>query len=122
MPIAHQRGIKPVAAAFYGGPDGVLRLSRRGLDENSRADRPELSLRSERRLAPGETVEAVIPLWPTAMRWHAGEQLRLRVSGRSLLPVLLPGLPEEPLQPGDRHILHTGGRYPARLLLPTVTT
>jgi hypothetical protein len=46
-------------------------------------------------------------------------RLRLRISGRSLLPVLLPGLPEDPLQPGDRHVQHTGGRYPARLLLPT---
>jgi uncharacterized protein len=120
MPIAHRRGVKPVAAAFYGGPDGVLRLSRRGLDETSPADRPELSLRTERRLSPGEIVEAVVPLWPTAMRWHAGEQLRLRVSGRSLLPILLPGLPEDPRQPGDRHLLHTGGRYAARLLLPTI--
>jgi uncharacterized protein len=53
------------------------------------------------------------------MRWHAGEQLRLRISGRTLLPILLPGLPEDPLQPGDRHGVHTGGHYPARLLLPT---
>jgi predicted acyl esterase len=119
MPVAHRRGVKPVAAAFYGGPDGVLRLSRRGLDENTPASQPELSLRTERRLSPGEIAEAVIPLWPSAMRWHVGEQLRLRISGRSLLPVLLPGLPEDPLQPGDRHVLHTGGRYPARLLLPT---
>jgi predicted acyl esterase len=117
MPVAHRRGVKPVAAAFYGGPDGVLRVSRRGLDENNQADRPELSLREERRLSPGEVVEVVIPLWPTAMRWHAGEQLRLRISGRSLLPAVLPGLPEDPLQPGDRHVLHTGGRYPSRLLL-----
>jgi len=53
------------------------------------------------------------------MRWHTGEQLRLRISGRILLPVLWPTLPEDPLQPGDRHELHTGGRYPARLQLPT---
>ena len=121
MPIAHRHGIKQVAAAFYGGPDGVLRLSRRGLDPNSPADRPWLGLRDEHRLAPGEIVEAVIPLTPTAMRWHAGEQLRLRISGRTLLPILLPGLPEDPLQPGDRHSLYTGGRYPARLTLPTTT-
>jgi len=119
MPVAHRRGVKPVAAAFYGGPDGVLRLSRRGLEENSPADRPELSLREEHPLAPGEIVEATIPLWPTAMRWHTGEQLRLRISGPLLLPVLWPTLPEDPLQPGDRHELHTGGRYPARLQLPT---
>jgi len=121
MPVLHRRGVKQVAAAFYGGPDGVLRLSRRGLKQNVAAGFPELDLREEHPLGPGEVVEAVIPLTPTAMRWHAGEQLRLRVTGRTLLPILLPGLPEDPLQSGDRHELHTGGRYPARLLLPTVS-
>lgn len=119
MPLLHQRGVKQVAAAFYGGPDGVLRLSRRGLKPDAPTDLPELDLREEHPLAPGEVVEAVVPLTPTAMRWHTGEQLRLRISGRSLLPILLPGLPDDPVQPGDRHTLHTGGRYPARLLLPT---
>ena len=119
MPIAHRRGVKQVALAFYGGPHGPLRLSRRGLDPASPADRPTLSLREEHRLTLGEVVEAAIPLWPTAMRWHTGELVGLRISGRRLLPSVLPGLAEEPLQPGDRHILHTGGRYPSRLLLPT---
>jgi uncharacterized protein len=121
MPIAHRRGVKQVALAFYGGAHGVLRLSRRGLDPASPEGRPTLSLREEHRLVPGEIVEACIPLWPTAMRWHAGEQLRLRISGRLLLPSVLPGLTEEPLQPGNRHLLHTGGRYPARLLLPSTS-
>jgi uncharacterized protein len=119
MPIAHRRGFGPVALAFYGGPHGPLRLSRRGLDPDGHPGRPTLSLRAARPLSGGEVAEAAIPLWPTAMRWHAGEQLRLRISGRVLLSPILPGLEEEPLQPGDRHILHTGGQYPARLLLPT---
>jgi uncharacterized protein len=118
MPVAHRRGFKPVALAFYGGPHGPLRLSRRGVDPASHPDRPTLSLRDARPLSPEEVVEAVIPLWPTAMRWHAGEQLRLRISGRILLPSILPGLAEEPMQAGDRHLIHTGGRYPSRLLLP----
>jgi uncharacterized protein len=119
MPIAHRRGFGPVALAFYGGPHAPLRLSRRGLDPDGHPDRPTLSLRVTRPLSPREVVEAAIPLWPTAMRWHAGEQLRLRISGRILLPPILPGLDEEPIQPGDRHLIHTGGRYPSRLLLPS---
>jgi predicted acyl esterase len=118
MPKLHQRGVKPVGAAFYGGSDGVLRVSRRGLDELAPTERPELSLKKEQRLTPGEIVEVTIPMWPTAMRWHAGEQLRLRVSGRNLLPTLLPNLPDEPSQSGDRHVLYTGGRYPSVLRLP----
>ena len=119
MPIAHRRGFGPVALAFYGGPHGPLRLSRRGLDPDGHPGRPALSLREARPLSAGEIVEAAIPLWPTAMRWHTGEQLRLRISGRILLPPILPGLDEEPLQPGDRHVVHTGGRHPSRLLLPS---
>jgi len=44
------------------------------------------------------------------MCWHAGEQLRLRISGRVLLRPILPGLVEKPLQSGDRHVLHTNGQ------------
>jgi hypothetical protein len=47
--------------------------------------------------------------------------LRLRISGRLLLPSSSRVWAEEPLQSGDRHILHTGGRYPRRLLLPTTS-
>jgi predicted acyl esterase len=67
--------------------------------QGARPGRPELSFGEERRLTPGQAVEAVIALWPTAMRWHAGEQLRLRVSGRTMLPTLFPGLPEDPYSP-----------------------
>jgi hypothetical protein len=93
----HRRGLKAIGAAFYGGPDGVFRLSRRGLVPGSPTDRPELALHEEHRLTPGDVVEAAIPLTPTAMRWHAGEQLRPRISGRSLLP----GLSEDPCSPGN---------------------
>jgi uncharacterized protein len=122
MPVAHRFGVHQVAPAFYGGPHGALRLSMRGLEPGTPAERPVLGLREEHRLAPGEVVEAALPLWPTAMRWHAGEQLRLRISGRILLPAILPGLAEEPVQPGDRHIMHTGGGHPARLVLPATVS
>ncbi|MEV7085559.1 CocE/NonD family hydrolase [Streptomyces sp. NPDC093085] len=120
MPLLHRRGVRQVAAAFYGGPDGVLRVSRRGLAPDSPVERPELDLRQERKITPGDIVEVDIPLWPVAMRWHAGEQLRLRLSGRSLLPALLPNLTADPVQPGVRHTVHTGGRHPSRLRLPVL--
>jgi predicted acyl esterase len=119
MPILYRRGVTAIGAAFHAGPTGILRLSRRGLDPADPDDFPGLSLRQETRLTPGEPVEAEIPLWPTALRFHAGEQLRLRIAGRSEVAPELPGLPEPPVQPGDRHVLHTGGRYRAQLLLPT---
>lgn len=121
MPIAHKRGVEQVGLAFYSGAHGVLRLSRRGLEDETVPGFPQLSLREERPLEAGEVVEAQVPLWPTAMRWHAGEYVRVRVSGRRLQPSVLPGLVEEPLQPGQRHLLHTDGDFPSRLLLPVAS-
>ncbi|WP_028661830.1 CocE/NonD family hydrolase [Saccharomonospora saliphila] len=117
MPLLHRLGVRKVGSAFYGGPDGVLRVSRRGLDHTPPHAFPQLELRRERPISPGEVVEAEVPLWPVAMRWHAGEQVRLRISGRSLLPPLLPSLPPSPPRPGTRHTVHTGKRYASRLRL-----
>lgn len=70
MPKVFNLGVKTVAPAFCNGPDGVLRVSRRGLDADGPEHFPDLSLREEHLLAEGELVQAKIPFWPTAMRWH----------------------------------------------------
>jgi len=49
------------------------------------------------------------------MRWHAGEQLRLRISSTPLTPPALPGLPEPAAQQGKKHLIHTGKNNPLRL-------
>jgi predicted acyl esterase len=117
MPIAQRRGVKAVGNAFYGGSHGMLRVSRRGLDAGRHPDDPELSLRSEQKLTAGETVTVEVPCWPTAMRWHAGESLRLRISGICLLPETHPGVHDGLFQPGARHLIHTGGTNPAHISL-----
>lgn len=119
MPLLHRAGVKMVQSAFYAGPSGMLRASRRGLDPDRPDHDPELLLTSESKLSDGQPVQIEIPLWQVAMRWHAGETLRLRISARSLLPAVLPGLAEDPLQPGTRHEFHTGPDHPATLVLPT---
>ncbi|MGH1330266.1 MAG: hypothetical protein ACRBBK_05245 [Paracoccaceae bacterium] len=43
--------------------------------------------------------------------------MRLKISGKHLLPGLLPDLPEPALQPGKTHTIHTGGQYPSKLVL-----
>lgn len=78
MPVAFRFGVRQLAALFYPGPNGQLRLSRRGIGRRG------LDLTQDNRLATGEIVEATIPLLPTAMRFHAGERLRLRVAMRPL--------------------------------------
>lgn len=60
---------------------GYLRVSRRALDpaRSTEAD-PRLLLQGEQRLSPGEVVAVDIGLWPMAMKFHPGEQLKLTVA------------------------------------------
>lgn len=120
MPWLLDRGVTKLRQLFYNGPEGKIRASRRGL----LPDHPvHHDLTVERRLVPGEPVELHIPLGPIAMRWHAGEQLRLRISGVPLVPMRTPEMmhyPPDPLQPGDSHSFFAGGPYPARLDIRTI--
>lgn len=120
MPLARRAGVEAVQRAFFGGADGMLRVSRRGLDPGHPQDLPQLALRTERKLTPGEIVRVEVPIWPIAMRWHRGEQLSLTIADRSLVPPELPDLPDRAPQPGRRHILHTGGDHPSRLVVGTL--
>ena len=54
------------------------------------------------------------------MLWHAGQQLRVIVSGRYLRE---PGWYEPfawDLRNKGEHIIHTGGRYDSHLLVPVI--
>ncbi|YCK79849.1 CocE/NonD family hydrolase (plasmid) [Arthrobacter sp. D3-18] len=112
MPKLHQRGVMAVRFAFYDGPESMLRLSERERAGKGLLDTPSLPLSS------GEVVEATMEFWPVAMRWRAGETLELTVSARRLRATELPGIEGMPAQTAERAILHTGGRWPSRLVLP----
>lgn len=75
MPKLYALGLKSLAGIFFSGPDGVLRISRRGLDPAAPPYRPECLLTTERPIEEGEVVKAEIPLNPLAMRIHRGESL-----------------------------------------------
>ncbi|MFZ0448765.1 MAG: CocE/NonD family hydrolase [Desulfatiglandaceae bacterium] len=121
MRLAHSLGLAKLGLLFYSGPHGRLRVSHRSLDpERSTPDRPQLAHRAEERLSPGEIVPVEIPIWPTGMRWHAGEQLRLIVAGYNLKGPMFPGMPLAPTRNRGEHVIHTGGRYDSHLLLPLI--
>ena len=74
----------------YIGPAGKLRASRRKLNEElSTENEPVLMLDEEMQLlSPGEIVCVDVPIWPTGMRFHKGEQLRITIKPDS--PSMLP--------------------------------
>ncbi|KAI3536383.1 hypothetical protein CSPX01_10832 [Colletotrichum filicis] len=69
------------------GPTGALRVSHRELDTNRSTDlEPFILHTSEKLLSPGEIVPVDIPLWPVALRFHAGELLSLHIAPASITP------------------------------------
>lgn len=101
----------------YKGSPGRLRVSMRALDEDaSRGKQPRHTFDRMEKLAPGEIVEAVIPLAPIGMTFEAGEQLRITVSEQNL------NGPVVPLYSGvldtvnsGEHVIHTGPNLPSRI-------
>jgi putative CocE/NonD family hydrolase len=112
-------------SGFDGAPvewgTGRLRVSHRRLDPGcSSPSMPYHFHTKEERLAPGEIVAVEIELCPMGMRWHAGQGLRVMVAGYNMENPQFKELP--PIQTRNRgmHILHTGGKYDAYLLVPAL--
>ena len=103
----------------YRGSDGRLRVSLRQLDEDlSTGDVPAHTFARTEKLAAGEVVDVQIDLLPIGLVFHPGEQLRLIISGRSLLGTMMPGMPEYTSPNSGTHIVHTGGDHASYLQLP----
>jgi predicted acyl esterase len=99
------------------GAPGRQRVSLRALDaESSREDQPVHAFNAPQKLAPGEVVPVDIAIMPTAMRWHAGQQLKLTIAGA---PVKGPNLPLKTLNVGT-HVVHTGAERASYLQVPVV--
>lgn len=118
MPLASRLGLKQIKGLFYNGPDGMLRISRRGMLNKIKSGQSDLALTTEYKLKKNQIVNIQIPFIATAMRFNEGEKLRLRISAVPLRPSILPGLPLPPKQKAKRHIIHLGADFPSKLILP----
>lgn len=103
------------------GASGMLRVSHRELDEaRSTPFEPVHTHRREQLLEPGQVVPVDIGIGPTSRLWHAGERLRVVVSGHPLqAPGLGSGDPFELRNRGE-HVIHTGGTFDSHLLVPVI--
>lgn len=106
----------------YIGPSGILRASHRAIDEKlSKPHWPAHDHTREDKIPPGLVVEVEIGIWPAAIQFEAGEKLIFRVAGHQMTLAEFP-----PLRGGFQaankgtHILHYGGQYGSRLILPFV--
>jgi putative CocE/NonD family hydrolase len=103
------------------GAPGLLRVSHRELDEErSTPYQPVHTHRREQLLKPKEIVPVDIEIWPSSKIWHAGQHLRVVVSGHY---VRKEGWFEPfawDLCNRGHHIIHTGGKYDSHLLVPVI--
>jgi uncharacterized protein len=102
---------------------GWLRVSRRELDEAaSTPQQPVYRHQQDLPLSEGEVVPVDVEIWPSGTVFRAGETLRLVVQGRDLHVYgehVFAQRHGYTLNVGE-HVLHTGGRYDAHLLVPVV--
>ena len=120
LPALKALGLVKVGFLFYLGPQGRIRASRRQLDLQVSTVSPRQASTAEEPLQPGQIVPLDIVLWPTGMRWHPGEQLRVTVAGHELRGSLVPNIPPPSTVNSGHHVIHTGGRYDSHLLVPVV--
>lgn len=104
---------------------GWLRASHRALDEQkSTPHQPVHTHLAEERLEPGVAVPLDIDIWPSSTLFRAGETLRVVVQGEDIyteIPQPGPSLMRhEDTRNKGQHILRTGGRYDAHLLIPVI--
>lgn len=105
----------------YKGSDGRLRASLRHLDQKLTTQAvPAHSFDRIEKLVAGEVVDLEIDLLPIGLAFHAGEQLRLVISSRSLLGTMMPGTREYVPANHGSHVIHTGGKYASYLQLPVL--
>jgi predicted acyl esterase len=106
----------------YPGAPGLMRVSHRELDEReSTPYQPVQTHRREQLLKPKEIVPVDIEIYPSSRIWHAGEQLRVVVSGRYLRDGWgwFEPFAWDLRNKGD-HIIYTGAEYDSHLLVPVV--
>ncbi|MDQ2959900.1 MAG: CocE/NonD family hydrolase [Candidatus Dormibacteraeota bacterium] len=102
---------------------GWLRVSHRALvAERSTPLQPWHGHQREEPLSPGEIVPVDIEIWPSGTRFFAGEQVRLVVQGSDIYtyPAGTVHMGHSKTRNAGTHVIHTGGRYDSRLLVPVV--
>ncbi|KAK5107150.1 hypothetical protein LTR62_001675 [Meristemomyces frigidus] len=109
---------------FYLGANGVLRASRRAVDE--KRSKPHWNVQkhtkeAEAMVEPGSVVEMDIGMWPTGMVFEKGEKLVLKIAGHNMVLAEF-----EPLRGAfasgnkGRHVIHYGGDKESRVIIPLV--
>ena len=102
------------------GPFSRHRVSLRKLDEaRSTANRPYHTYDTSELLAAGQVVAVDFDLAPAGTRYRAGQTLQLSIAGFRQGPKIFRTSDEQaPRVNKGRHIVHAGGSFDSRLIIP----
>lgn len=96
---------------------GYARAARRELDPTkSTPSLPVPTGTSHQPLSAGEIVPVEIALWPSSTFFHAGESIRLVISGKENAPT--PPYDKKATTGPGTTVIHLGGNYDSHLLIP----
>lgn len=117
--IMHDLTERGASILRFKGSSGRLKISVRHPAPSSTDFIPEHSFDKVERLSKGEIVQVEIALSPVGLVIYPEEQLRLVISGQSLIGGMMPQVPTEyvPINKG-RQIIHTGQSHQSLLQLP----
>lgn len=110
---------------IFNGPTGILRASHRHID-HSKSIHPQYPFHTHDRLElvePGKVVELEIGIWAAGIDYEAGQSIRVQLSGGN---PTWPELQASGLSAGEQevnkgqHVVHFGGEFPSRVILPFV--
>jgi uncharacterized protein len=120
--IESESEVELINTLQYMGPSGVLRASHRRLDpELSRPHWPAHDHTREDKVPAGTVVKLEIGLWPAAIQFEAGESLSLRIAGHSMvLAEFVPIRGAFLTANAGKHVVHFGGEYESKLIVPFV--
>lgn len=120
MPASDHTGV-----LVHPGSLGMLKASHRAIDRSKSIHEqfPFHPHDKVEKITPGDIVELEIGIWHMGADFEAGESLQILVSGNN------PNYPElknydgkksENINNLGKHVLHLGGKYPSRVILPIV--
>ena len=112
----------------FTGPIGMLRASHRNIDR-SKTYHPQIPFHPhdrEDKIPPGEIVELEIGIFEMGILYEAGETLSVQIYGQANINDITPDKrslsrerPDHERNHGT-HVVHIGGKYPSRIILPFV--
>jgi predicted acyl esterase len=106
---------------WYGGPNAMLRVSLRKLDEEKSTQcEPVHTFDEIQPLSKGEIVPIEVAFWPTSLLFHKGEKMEVVIAGFDFKGPQSAESSRDESDNKGRHVIYSGGEYDSHILVPFI--